>query len=102
MVHKLKRPYAILTTNSNRVEVDAFNLADAFRKAKAKLIAFKKSNNIMTKPDEDLTSAYETYGRSGISVKGFVITDKSIELQKKHNLGLSRKTPLEVLYGKVV
>jgi hypothetical protein len=101
MVHKA-RPYAILTTNSNRVEVNAVNLADAYRKAKVKLQEFKKANNIMTKPDEDLTSAYETYGRTGVSKEGFIITSKSIELHKKHNLGGSSKTPLEVLYGKVV
>jgi len=102
MVHKL-RPYAILTTESNRVEVKARTLAEAYRKAKKELIKFNKDPNLKKVgfENQDLTSAYETYGRSGISTKGFVITSKSIELHKKHNLGISKKHPLQVLYGDV-
>jgi hypothetical protein len=107
MVYKIKRKskprsYSVLTTNSNRIEVKAYNVLDAYRKAKKELIKFHKKDMIGLKKDEDLTSAYETYGREGISEKGFVITPKSIEAHKKHNLGKSKKTPLEVLYGKVV
>jgi hypothetical protein len=105
MVHKTRklRPYAILTTDSNRVEIKAWNLEDAFRKAKKELIKFNADPNLAKvgfKP-QDLTPAYETYGRSGISTRGFVTTAKSVKLAEKHNLGISKKSPLEVLYGKV-
>jgi hypothetical protein len=100
-----KRPYGILTTNSTRIEVKARNVTEAYKLAKEELIRMhnleRDKKPIGLSFDTDLTSAYETYGREGVSVQGFIITPKSVEANKKYNLGKSSKSPLEVLYGKV-
>jgi hypothetical protein len=96
------RPYGILTTESFRIEVKAHNLADAYRKAKKELIKWNRKK-LKTIPPQNLTEAYETYGKEGISYRGFVITPKSVEYAKKYALKeIPKKRALSVLYGKVI
>ena len=80
------RPYAILTTDSNRIEVKAYNINDAYKKARKKLIEFIKQKNIMTSEKTDLTKAYMTFGKSGINTTGFIVTDSSIKAYEKHKM----------------
>ena len=80
------RPYAILTTDSNRIEVKAYNINDAYKKSRKKLIEFIKQKNIMTSEKTDLTKAYMTFGKSGINITGFIVTDSSIKAYEKHKM----------------
>jgi hypothetical protein len=107
MVTRELRPYAILTTNSNRIEVQARNLEDAYRKARRELIRIKKEDakygyKGMTSKDENLTEAYETFGREGISLRGFIVTPQSIKFARKYRFTVGARIPaLNVLYGNV-
>jgi len=82
------RTYAILTTNSNSIEVKAYNIFDAYRKAKKKLIIFKTQLDKfkLVSKDSNLTPAYETFGRDGINVQGFIITKSSRLAYEKYKL----------------
>lgn len=80
------RPYAILTTDSNLVEVKAYNINDAYKKARKKLIDFIKQKNIMTSSKADLTKAYMTFGRTGINTTGPIVTHSSMLAYEKYKL----------------
>ncbi len=80
------RPYAILTTDSNRIEVNAYNINDAYKKARKKLIQFIKQKNIMVSDKSDLTKAYMTFGKSGINKSGFIVTQSSIKAYEKYKI----------------
>ena len=80
------RTYAILTTDSDRIEVKAYNIVDAYRKAKKKLIIFKLDKFKSVSKDANLTPEYETFGRDGINVQGFIITKSSRLAYEKYKL----------------
>jgi hypothetical protein len=66
-----QRAYAILTSDSWRIEVNAYDVADAYRKAKAK------------HPDKKLTPAYMTFGRDGINTAGWISSKSSKQAADK-------------------
>ena len=86
------RPYAILTTDSTRIEVKAYNVEDAYRKAQNELEKFNKQfamehkeGKLMDVSDKArLTSAYMTFGKEGISYKGWGMSPTSQKMAKKY------------------
>ena len=81
-----KREYGILTTDSFTINVKAYNLTDAYRKANKKLRDMINSRKYkgMLKDNSRLTASYMTYGRYGTNNTGWINTGVSIKLSDKY------------------
>jgi hypothetical protein len=80
------RTYAILTSGSNRVEVKARNVEEAYRKAKKDLAKFNAQGSAFSNVPQNLTSAYMTFGRTGINLTGWISTQKSVKMKDRYKL----------------
>ena len=80
------RTYAILTTSSDRIEVKAYNVNDAYRKARNKLLYFKSLKEMRIGVSVDLTESYMTFGKEGINYSGFKTTNSSIKAYNIYKL----------------
>jgi len=92
-----ERTYAILTSDSWRIEVKANSVRQAYKRANEKLVGYKNNPEMRAKgmiaDNSELTSGYMTFGRSGINTAGWISNNDSRKYAKA--------SALKALYGNV-